>query len=193
MNTESSTHMLPSFGHELHALREQWWCFLLMGISLVVLGSVAVASSFFATIAIVIFFGFLLLAAGITQIVSSFWTGRWSGMLLHLLIGVLYTVVGFVVIDAPAESAAALTLVIAVFLIVGGILRIVAALTQRFHDWGWVLLNGAVSLFLGMLIYRQWPLSGLWVIGLFVGIDMIFNGWTWIMLAIGLRRSAKVA
>jgi len=193
MNTESSTHMLPSFGHELHALREQWWCFLLMGISLVVLGTVAVASSFFATIAIVIFFGFLLLAAGITQIVSSFWTGRWSGMLLHLLIGVLYTVVGFVVIDAPAESAAALTLVIAVFLIVGGILRIVAALTQRFHDWGWVLLNGAVSLFLGMLIYRQWPLSGLWVIGLFVGIDMIFNGWTWVMLSIGLRRSAKVA
>lgn len=193
MNTESSTHVLPSFGHELHELREQWWCFLLMGISLVVLGSVAVASSFFATIAIVIFFGFLLLAAGITQIVSSFWTGRWSGMLLHLLIGVLYTVVGFVVIDAPEESAAALTLVIAVFLIVGGILRIVAALTQRFHDWGWVLLNGVVSLFLGMLIYRQWPLSGLWVIGLFVGIDMIFNGWTWVMLSIGLRRSAKVA
>ena len=188
--TESSSPA-AMIRHELHALRDQWWCFLVLGAALVIMGAVAVSSSFFATAAFVVFFGFLTLAAGVIQIISSFWAGRWSGMLLHLLIGVLYVVVGLMVIDAPVESAIALTLVIAAFLIMGGIFRIVAALTQQFSGWGWVLLNGVVTLLLGVLIYRQWPASGFWVIGLFVGIEMIFNGWAWIMLALGLRTAGK--
>jgi uncharacterized membrane protein HdeD (DUF308 family) len=76
---------------------------------------------------------------------------------------------------------------LAIFLIVVGVFNIVAALMQRFHGWGWVLLNGGVTLLLGLLINRQWPSSALWVIGLFVGIEMIFNGWAWIMLSLGLK------
>jgi uncharacterized membrane protein HdeD (DUF308 family) len=70
-----------------------------------------------------------------------------------------------------------------------GVFRIVFALSERFAGWPWVLLNGAVTLMLGFLIYKQWPASGLWVIGLFVGIELIFNGWAWVMLALGLRRA----
>ena len=81
-----------------------------------------------------------------------------------------------------------MTLIIAIFLIISGIFRIVSALSERFTGWGWVLLNGGVSLLLGLLIYKQWPLSGLWVIGLFVGIDLIFNGWAWIMLSLAMRK-----
>ena len=76
---------------------------------------------------------------------------------------------------------------IALFLLVAGLFRIVASLLIQFHDWGWVLLNGIITLILGLMILRQFPSSGLWVIGMFVGIDMLFNGWTWIMLSIGLR------
>lgn len=177
--------------HELHALREQWWCFLLLGISLTVLGSICIVQPLIASIASVLFLGFVLLAAGITQVVSSFWAGKWSGMLLHIMIGILYGVVGYMIIDAPGVSLAVLTKFIAIFLIVGGIFRIVAALVVRFHDWGWVLLNGAVTLLLGLIINRQLPEAALWVIGLFVGIEMIFNGWAWIMLALGLRVVAK--
>jgi uncharacterized membrane protein HdeD (DUF308 family) len=97
------------------------------------------------------------------------------------------------IVEQPKEGAIQLTLIIALFLIVSGIFRIVFAVVERFTGWGWVLLNGAVTLFLGMLIYKQWPLSGLWVIGLFIGIDLIFNGWAWIMLAIGLRTAPKLA
>jgi uncharacterized membrane protein HdeD (DUF308 family) len=186
MSTESTNS-----GHELHALRDQWWCFLAMGIALVVLGSICIASPFIATITSVVFFGFLLLAAGLTQIVSSFWAGKWSGMLLHLMIGVLYAAVGFMIIDAPVENTILLTKLIAIFLIVTGIFIIVGALAHRFHRWGWVLLNGCITLMLGLLINRQWPDSSLWVIGLFVGIEMIFNGWGWIMLSIGLKASKR--
>jgi uncharacterized membrane protein HdeD (DUF308 family) len=185
--SSAPTYASPSIGHELHALRSHWWCFLIMGIALAVLGLICITAPWLATITSVMFFGFLMIAAGITQIVSSFWAGKWSGMLLHLLIGILYTVVGFMISDEPVENAILLTKLIAIFLIVAGLFNIVAALLHRFHRWGWVLLNGCITLLMGVLINRQWPGSGLWVIGLFVGIEMIFNGIGWIMLAIGLR------
>lgn len=179
--------------HELEALKDQWWCFLILGISLVVLGTIAIGAPLATTKVAVELFGFLLLAGGVIQVISSFWAGKWSGMLLHLLIGLLYCVVGFMVVDAPVENALLITKLIAIFMIISGAFRIAAALIQRFQDWGWVLLNGGVTLLLGLLINRQWPASGLWVIGLFVGIEMVFNGWTWIMLALGLRHLGKAS
>jgi uncharacterized membrane protein HdeD (DUF308 family) len=82
-------------------------------------------------------------------------------------------------------------LVAAIFLMVGGVFRIISALADRFSGWGWVLLNGVVTLMLGILIYKGWPETGLWAIGLFIGIEMIFNGWAWIMLAAVLRSAPK--
>jgi uncharacterized membrane protein HdeD (DUF308 family) len=177
--------------HELQALHKQWWCFLLLGITLVVLGTLAIADPFvtaFTGFAAVLILGFLLLAAGITQIISSFWAGKWSGMLMHMLIGVLYCVVGYMIIDEPGVSKLVLTKFIAIFLIVTGVFRIVSALMTRFNDWGWVLINGVITLLLGLIINRQLPEAALWVIGLFIGIELIFNGWAWIMLSLGLRR-----
>lgn len=177
--------------HELQALHKQWWCFLLLGMTLVVLGSLAIADPFitaFAGVAATLILGFLLLVAGITQIVSSFWAGKWSGMFMHMLIGVLYSATGFMIIDDPKVSMVVLTKFIAIFLIVAGVFRIVSALMARFHDWGWVLLNGVITLLLGMIINRQMPQAALWVIGLFIGIELLFNGWAWIMLSLGLRR-----
>ena len=129
---------------------------------------------------------------GMAQVVSAFWAGKWSGFMLQLLVGILYAVVGFILVDKPLEGAADLTLLIAAFLMVGGLIRIVFAMSERFTGWGWSLLNGAVTLLLGLLIFREWPLSGLFAIGLFVGIEMIFNGWYWIMLAIGLKRARRI-
>jgi uncharacterized membrane protein HdeD (DUF308 family) len=163
-----------------------------MGIAMVVFGTVAISWACLATITVAAtwLFGFLLLAGGITEIIHSFWMGRWSGMLVHLLIGALYTLVGFLIIDQPENAAVQLTLLIAIFLMVGGIFRIIFAVSERFAGWGWVLLNGGVTFLLGLLIYKQWPGSSLWVIGLFVGIDLIFNGWAWIMLSLGVRRAS---
>ena len=180
-----------SAAHELHALRNQWWCFLLLGIAMVVLGTFCIIDPFVPTLASVVLLGFVLMAAGITQIVSAFWAGKWSGMLIHMLIGVLYIVVGYMIIDAPVINMVLITKFIAIFLIVSGAFRIVSALVVRFQDWGWALLNGCITLLLGVIINRQLPEAALWVIGLFIGIEMILNGWAWVMLALGLRAVAK--
>jgi uncharacterized membrane protein HdeD (DUF308 family) len=189
-----STVSMPSNSpgtHELHPLRDQWWCFLLLGIALVVLGSLCIIDPLLPTIASVLVLGFLLIAAGITQIVSSFWAGKWSGMLIHLLIGVLYVVVGYMIVDEPVINMVLITKFIAVFLIISGAFRMISAMVIRFPDWGWTLLNGGVTLLLGIIINRQLPEAALWVIGLFVGIEMLFNGWAWVMLALNLRIVAK--
>ena len=190
MSTVSSPSNSPGT-HELHALRNQWWCFLLLGIALVVLGSLCIIDPFVPTLASVVFLGFVLMAAGISQIVSSFWAGKWSGMLIHMLIGVLYVVVGYMVVDAPVINMVLITKFIAIFLIVSGAFRVISALVVRFQDWGWALLNGGVTFLLGVIINRQLPEAALWVIGLFIGIEMLFNGWSWVMLALGLRAVAK--
>ncbi len=184
-------HSSSAGAHELHSLRNQWWCFLLLGAALVVLGSLCIIDPLVPTLASVVVLGFLLIAAGIIQVVTAFWAGKWSGMLLHILIGVFYGVVGYMIVDAPGVSMLLLTKFIAIFLIVSGLFRIVSALVARFHDWGWVLLNGGVALLLGIIINRQLPSAALWVIGLFLGIELVFNGWAWIMLALGLRSAAK--
>jgi uncharacterized membrane protein HdeD (DUF308 family) len=175
----------------LETLREHWKWFLALGVAMVVLGTLAIGWACIATVTVAItwLFGFLMLGSGIATIVSAFSVGRWSGMLIHLLLGVLYTLVGFMIIDQPRDAAVQITLIIAVFLIVGGVIRIIFSLVERFPGWGWVLLNGAVTLLAGLLIYKGWPLSGLWVIGLFVGIDLILNGWTWIALSLAVRKS----
>jgi uncharacterized membrane protein HdeD (DUF308 family) len=177
--------------HELHALRNQWWCFLLLGIAMVVLGTFCIIDPLVPTLASVIVLGFVLIAAGITQIISSFWAGKWSGMLIHILIGVLYIVVGYMIVDAPVINMVLITKFIAIFLIVSGAFRIVSALVVRFQDWGWAVVNGGITLLLGVIINRQLPEAALWVIGLFIGIELIFNGWAWVMLALGLRAISK--
>lgn len=181
----------PLVVHELHSLRNQWWCFLLLGTALLLFGVFCIIDPFVASIASVVVLGFVLIAAGITQFVSAFWIGKWSGLLIHMLIGVLYVVVGYMIIDAPVINMVLITKFIAIFLVVSGIFRIVSALVLRFQDWGWALLNGGVTLLLGVIINRQLPAAALWVIGLFIGIEMIFNGWAWVILALGLRSLAK--
>lgn len=164
-------------------LRRSWGWYLALGIVLIVLGMIAIGSTFVMTIASVLFFGWLLIIGGGMEAIHAFWHKRWSGFFLDLLTGILYVIVGWMMVTNPKASALLLTLVIAMFLVFEGVLRIVTALTARYPHWGWVLFNGVISLALGVMIWRQWPYSGLWVIGLFVGIEMLLNGWSLVMLS----------
>lgn len=169
-----------------HLKKRAGW-FIALGVLLVLLGAVAVGSPFYMTVFSVIFIGWLLIFGGAMQTVHAFSCKRWSGFFLDLLTGLLYLLVGFEMVANPAASAEALTLLIAGFLMFGGVFRIVASFSVRYQHWVWLFLYGLVDLVLGIMIWRQWPVSGLWVIGLFVGIDMIFNGWTLIMLGATAR------
>ncbi len=176
-----------SLRHELEALRAEWYWFLLLGILMIVGGTIAIGYSVLAGIVAVTLFGILLVAGGAAQLVSSFWAGKWTGFLVSLLAGVLYVVVGGMMVARPVQAELALTLLIGTFFLVSGIFRIAASMSLRLHHWGWLLLNGIVTSLLGLLVLAEWPSSALWIIGLFIGIEMLFNGWTWVMLAFGLR------
>jgi uncharacterized membrane protein HdeD (DUF308 family) len=136
-------------------------------------------------------FGILLLLGAIFQTVTAFWGRSWRGFFLHLLAGVLYLIAGVFMIESPVEAALGLTLLVAACLLVGGILRIVLSVIERFDGWGWMLLNGVVSVVLGVAIWQKWPLSGFWVIGLFVGIEMLFSGLSWVMLGLAVRSTPR--
>jgi len=169
-------------------LRRHWGWYLALGIVLIVLGMIAIGSTFLMTIASVFFFGWLLIVGGVIEAIHAFWHKRWAGFFLDLLTGILYVIAGWMMVTNPAGSALLLTLIIAMFLVFTGVFRIVAALVARYPHWGWVLFNGIISLLLGVMIWRQWPYSGLWVIGLFVGIEMLLNGWSLVMLSFAGRR-----
>jgi uncharacterized membrane protein HdeD (DUF308 family) len=177
--------------HELAAKTSEWWWFLLLGVALILLGTAAISVPVMVSVVAVKFFGILLLVGGVAQIIGSFWEGEWSGLMLHLLMGILYAVVGGLLMGNPLEGLAVLTLMLAALLIVGGLFRVIVAMKMQFHVWGWVLLSGIISIFLGVLIWAQWPAISLVVIGLFLGIEMIFNGWAWIMLGLDIRRFGK--
>jgi len=174
-------------------LRQSWGWYLIFGIVLIVLGTIALGSSLLMTIASVFFFGWILIVGGIMEVVHAFWHKRWAGFFLDLLTGILYVVAGWMIMSNPKESALLLTLVIAMFLVFEGVFRIVAALVVRYPHWGWLLFNGVISLLLGVMIWRQWPYSGLWVIGLFVGIEMLLNGWSLVMLSLAGRNLPEEA
>jgi len=172
---------------EMHELRKDWGWILALGIGLALTGVAAISVPLLATVGVVTVIGILMLVAGAAQIVSAFSSAKWSGVFLHIVVGLLYGVTGFFILESPLKGAGGLTLLLAVFFFVSGLFRIVFALRERFPTWGWTLLNGAVTLLLGIIIWRQFPESALWLVGLLVGIDLIFTGWTWIMLAFAVR------
>jgi uncharacterized membrane protein HdeD (DUF308 family) len=174
----------------IERLHRKWWLFLALGLVLIVLGTIGILSSWLFTLATVVFFGWLLVIAGAGVVAHAFWANQWSGFFLQLLSGVLYLVAGWVLAARPGIGAITLTLVIAISLVVQGAFRIGAALSRRGDGWGALLLSGIITLVLGLMIWNEWPLSGLWVIGLFVGIDMLFYGWWLVTLALTARRLA---
>jgi uncharacterized membrane protein HdeD (DUF308 family) len=187
MSTTDERPPLGQLRHDLAVLRGNWLWFVLLGVALVVLGLIALGSLWIAGLATAVAIGALLLVGGVAEMVGAFWSRGWSGFFLHLLSGVLSIVVGGLFLRAPAEAVLALTLLLACLLTVGGIFKIVAALSYRFGAWGWPLLSGAIDLILGVMIWLEWPESAVWVIGLFVGISLVFRGLNWIGLGLALR------
>jgi uncharacterized membrane protein HdeD (DUF308 family) len=127
------------------------------------------------------------------ETVAAFWAGQWSGLFLHLLSGVLNVVVGVLILAHPGAVAVGLTLLLAVFFLVAGLFRIIAAVALRFPNWGWAFFGGGITALLGAMIWAQWPSSALWVIGTFVGIDLLFRGWAWVMFALAARQGLRPA
>ncbi|MCI0742522.1 MAG: HdeD family acid-resistance protein [Gemmataceae bacterium] len=190
MSVETRTPPQPMSPEAAAPAKGAWLFLLLWGGLLIVVGLMAMGSAVIATLTSVVFLGVLLLCGGAVQVGSAIATGG-KGFWCHMLAGILCAIVGFFVVQHPLAAAAGLTLMIAAAFLFGGALRIVMALKERFPGWGFVLANGVVTFILGVMLWRRWPEDALWVIGLFVGIDLFLAGVSWIMLAVAARSVAR--
>ena len=169
-------------------IARQWGWFLAFGIALMLLGLTAIIRSVAATVVSMVFFGWLLLFGGVIELVDLFMVGHWAGFFLHLLAAVLLIVTGILFVSRPVLSAEVVTFVMSFFFLAGGLYEVIASLWSHVQGWGWQLLDGVLSMLLGGLLLLQWPFSGLWVIGFFVGIHLFVRGLGWIAVALALRK-----
>jgi uncharacterized membrane protein HdeD (DUF308 family) len=167
--------------------RNLWVLFLVVGGVLILLGLVAIVVAEIAGLATVMLYGILFLISGGAHAVAVFQTRNWNGVLLHLLMAVLALVVGFFCVAKPYAALNALTLVLTVFFMVGGLFRIMAAFLIRSQSWLLYLLSGVVSFLIGLFVWEQWPNDSDWVLGTFVGIELLFQGVSTISLGLAIR------
>jgi uncharacterized membrane protein HdeD (DUF308 family) len=180
-----------SVGEE--TLHRSWGWLLAFGIADIVLGLFALSVPGIFSLAFTLYIGFVLIATGIVDAIQAFRTRTWGGFFLALFTAILDLVVGFLMITHGVDATLVMTLLLAAFFFVGGLFRIFFSLAARFPSWGWSVLSGLISVLLGAMIWSRWPYSGFWVIGVFVGIELLFRGWTLVMLALAVKPRAQAS
>lgn len=175
---------------EAAELKRSWGWLFALGILFIILGCIGLGMVVGLTLASMLFLGVLLIIAGCSQFVDVFKAKKWNAVAWHALIAVLYIIGGGLVIYDPFLASILITALLGGVLIIIGLTRFIMALKLKGSSgWIWLLLAGIVAIALGVMILLKWPISGLWVIGLFIAIEMIVDGWTYIFLALGIRRS----
>jgi uncharacterized membrane protein HdeD (DUF308 family) len=169
-------------------LKRHWGWLLGLGALLLLLGIIGLGMEMMLTLVSMYFFAALLMISGISHVADAFRYTQSKEAIWQILIAVFYLIGAGIVLYDPFLASSIITALLATVLIIIGVTRIAMSFSVKgSRGWGWILFAGITSLILGMLILLQWPISGLWVIGMFIAIDMIVNGWTYILLAFSLR------
>jgi uncharacterized membrane protein HdeD (DUF308 family) len=193
--TSSSDFGRPTnLGQGVEALRAKWGWIVALGIIYLLVGVLALYSVVTATVASVFVVGIMMLIAGVAEVVNAFQLKSWGKFFLWVILGVLYIVAGFVTFENPLLVAALLTLVLGAALVASGIMRIILAFNMKEGtQWIAVVFSGIVTFLLGVIILAHWPVSSLYILGLFLGIDLVFAGVGWIGVGISLKGLADEA
>jgi uncharacterized membrane protein HdeD (DUF308 family) len=171
-------------------VRSKWGWFVALGVALLVLGFLAFGNLLAATLASVFFVGAMMIVGAVAQVIHALQVKGWGGFLLWLLSALLYGAAGVLVFANPALAAVTLTLVLAVALIASGALRIVSGVRLRpSSGWGWVVASGVISVLAGVVFLLGWPVNSLWLLGMVLAIDLVFQG----VAAIGFGLALKSA
>lgn len=169
-------------------IKREWGWLFALGVLFVILGAIGLYMTIGLTLISMIFFGVLLIIAGVSQFVDVFKSKQWKPAFWHALVAVFYVVGGALVIYDPFLASTLITMLLAGVLILIGFSRLLMATSLRKSaGCGWLVLAGLVAITLGTLILLQWPISGLWVIGLFIAIQMMVDGWSYIFIALAIR------
>ena len=165
---------------------------VMSGVVLVIMGTLALLSPLVAGLSITIFVGVLLTIGGIVRCILAFDASAFGRGLLTFVGGILMTIAGLYMMSQPVAGLASITVILVAYLVVAGLLEVVAAFQIRpAEGWGWELFNGIVTLLLGLMLWRQYPLSGAWAVGILFGIKMIFHGWALVFIGRMAKRAAR--
>jgi uncharacterized membrane protein HdeD (DUF308 family) len=173
----------------IRELRAKWGWFVALGAALLIVGVIALLNTLLATVASIYTIAAMMLVAGVMQVFHSVGVRTWSSFFLWLLAGLVYVLGAVAALFNPLLASAVLTLVLAGFLVAGGAIRIMAGLQAKSdRNWGWIIFSGALTLVAGLVIAVGWPTSSLWVLGTFLAVDLIFQGWAMLAFGLALRR-----
>lgn len=187
MSTNSNENPYPT-----ESLQNNWGWFLALGIALVVVGALAICLPAFATELTIFALGWLLIIGGVIQAIHAFTAGKWGGTVWELLTAILYGVVGILLLANPLVSMFALTIFLVAFLLIEGLFQIITAFQVRDNSsWGWVLFSGIVAIVLAGMIWFNMPGDAIWVIGLLIGVNIVFSGWGMMMVALAAREETS--
>ncbi|MHC0066654.1 HdeD family acid-resistance protein [Nostoc sp. UIC 10890] len=172
-------------------IRKSTGWIIVLSIILIILGIIAMLMPVVATIVSVSVFGWFFVIAGIVRIIKSFQSKPIRGFWLSLLVGILYIIAGVILLGNLLAGALTLTLVLATIFIVEGIFEIIACFKARTGgNLSWlVLMDGMITLILGIFIWSSWPNNSFWLIGLYVGISFIFSGISLLSIATATRKA----
>jgi uncharacterized membrane protein HdeD (DUF308 family) len=188
--TPSTSPLGPSLGSALEALRGRWGWIVGIGVLLLVFGMIALGSVVTATVASVWTVGLMMILSGASEMAHGFAMKTWGKSILWIILGLLYGLAGVFTFMNPLLAAGVLTLLLGAGLVASGIVRIILAFQMKScQPWIWVVLSGLVTVLLGGMILAHWPASSLYVLGIFLGIDLVFAGVSWIMMGLALRRA----
>lgn len=164
---------------------------ILCGVLLIVFGMLAVGSPVLAAVAVNAVIAWLIVLAGVIHLVLAFHAHRAASLLWKLLVAIAYVFFGVYLIAHPALGVASLTLVLGSLFLVEGIFDIALFFQMRTAGGSsWILVDGIITLLLGLMIYLQWPSSSNWAIGTLVGVSLIISGATRLMLSLTVRKVA---
>ncbi len=175
-------------GEAPDVLAVHWGWLIALGLVLVALGLVAIWKARTATLVYVGFLGAVLLVGAVVVLVFAFTlSGYWTDFFIHVPWAIMLAVVGLILLTRPAISAEAINLMIAFYLIAAGLIASGYALTSHIEGHWLYVFEGLVTVVLGGLLLAGWPFSGLWAIGLFIGVDLILRGAAIVALGLNLR------
>ncbi len=188
----SSSPLSPSLLPEISPRWSHGWS-VALSVVLIVLGLIAVALPQVGGLAVALYFGWLLLLGGVALLLFAWRTHAGGVLSLQVALGLLYVLIGLFLILKPGAGLASLTLLLAGYLLMEGLLELLAAFRVRPAAGRTLLvIDGVVALVLATMIVTSWPSSAAWVVGTLVGINLIFGGISRLMVTGAVRRHAGV-
>jgi uncharacterized membrane protein HdeD (DUF308 family) len=167
---------------------------IVLSVLMIIAGILAIASPWWAGIALTVLVGWLLLFSGVLHLVYAFRGGRATAVIWEILLAIVYGLIGFYVLANPGLGLASLTFAIAFYLFVEAILEFALSYQLRSESGaGWMLFDGIITMILAFLIWANWPSSSVWAVGTIVGVSMLFSGITRLMITSTVRRITTAA